>query len=162
MNKITQICLPDLPPPGPYCLLEPRKIVIEAGTKESEAWSVCLFKMMRTWCLSQSNCSSPAVFCQVVQTSEKKKSVLVLEKIWHRFGVSQKSYMFFSTSRATTDCCVTRDHILFEHKKAMVRSLPSPINGSLNESSFTSMICKTSMPENKQTICGDTGLSAAI
>lgn len=104
----------------------------------------------------------PSCFLSLFRHLKKKKSLLVLEKIWHRFGDSQKSYMFFSTSSATTDCSMTHDHIPFEHKKAVVRSLPFPINGSLNESLFTSTICKTSMLENKQTICGDTGLSAAI
>lgn len=47
-----------------------------------------------------------------------EKSVLLLEKIWHRFGGSQKSYMFLSTFSTRTDCYLTHDHILFEYKKA--------------------------------------------
>lgn len=164
MNEITQICLLDLHPKGPYCLGWEKHWVKRA--QRSLSWSrFDQHAYLKWW--GRDAFHSPTAPAQLFSVKlfrhlKKEKSVLVLEKIWHCFGDSQKSYMFFSTSSATTDCCVTHDHILFEHKKAMVRSLPSPINGTLNESSFTSMICKTSMLENKQKIFGDMGLSAAI
>lgn len=80
-------------------------------------------------------------------------SVVLLEKIWHRFGGSEKSYMFLSTFNATTDCYLTHDHIPFEYKKATDHSLPSPINSSLNESSLRWWYVKQAWSKtNKQSV----------
>lgn len=98
---------------------------------------------------------SPTVPAQLfpVKWFRHENPVLLLENISHRFGGSQKSYMFFSTFSATTDCYLTHDHILFEHKKATEHSLPSPINSLLNESSLRRWYVKQARSKtNKQSV----------
>lgn len=96
------------------------------------------------------NCFHPAVPCQMLWTWKS-----TLASLW-RFS---KSYTFLY---ATTDCNLTRDRILFEYENAKDHSLPVPPLTTHKWIPVTSMICKTSMVKNKQTICGGTRLSAAI